>query len=287
MTAGLPKEPSFICLRRYNLLQFFYIIGSQMKNGDRRMSHPEREECKAQNVNLESDPENPYRETAQVSWKIRVHVPKLNHSYSGLPQQPVNPAPLSIIQKLSAMTGLYDLNTRNHQERTAVLARAIAFGMGLTKERVDAVYWAALVHDIGKFRIPKAILCKPGKLNDQEYGIIQKHPQYGFEILQRIDLLKPIAPIILQHHERVNGSGYPRRIRGDEILLEAKILGVADVVDAMTSNRPYRPALKDATAMQELYRNRNILYDPEVIDTCIAIMNNETGTAEEPASFLS
>jgi putative nucleotidyltransferase with HDIG domain len=234
------------------------------------MSRPKKEKSNGKSFNLKPAAENPYHEIGQDIPGFQAHLTKVQ-----------------LIQKLSAAMELYDLNTCNHQERTAVLARAIALRMGLAEERVNDVYWAALVHDIGKFRIPKEILCKPGKLNNYEYGIIQKHSKYGFEILQQIDLLKPVAPIILQHHERINGSGYPRGIRGDQILMEAKILGVADVVDAMTSLRPYRSALKDETTINELYRNRNILYHPDVVDSCITLLINKILIAAKPASSRS
>jgi putative nucleotidyltransferase with HDIG domain len=179
-----------------------------------------------------------------------------------------------IIDTLSTMVGLYDLDTQKHQERSAVLAVDIAKEMNLSAEKLNDIYLAAMVHDIGKCRIPIKILTKPDKLTEVEYGIMKKHAEFGFKILKKIDLLQPISQIVLQHHERMDGSGYPFHLKKNEILLEARILGVADVVDAMTSLRHYRPALKIENAIAEIRRNRSILYDPDVVDKCIFIFKN-------------
>jgi putative nucleotidyltransferase with HDIG domain len=179
-----------------------------------------------------------------------------------------------IIDTLSTMVGLYDLDTQKHQERSAVLAVDIAKEMNLSAEKLNDIYLAAMVHDIGKCRIPIKILTKPEKLTEVEYGIMKKHAEFGFKILKKIDLLQPISQIVLQHHERMDGSGYPFHLKKNEILLEARILGVADVVDAMTSLRHYRPALKIENAIAEIRRNRSILYDPDVVDKCLFIFKN-------------
>jgi putative nucleotidyltransferase with HDIG domain len=177
-----------------------------------------------------------------------------------------------IIDTLSTMVGLYDLYTQKHQERTAVLAVAIAKEMNLSAEKLNYLYLAALVHDIGKCRIPIEILTKPDKLTEVEYTIIKKHAEYGFKILKKIDLLRPISQIVLKHHERMNGSGYPLQLKNKEIPIEARILGVADVVDAMTSKRHYRPALEVEAAIEEIRHNRSVLYDPDVVDKCIFLI---------------
>jgi putative nucleotidyltransferase with HDIG domain len=179
-----------------------------------------------------------------------------------------------MIDTLATMVGMYDLDTQKHQERTAGLAMAIAKEMNLSAEKLNYLYLAALVHDIGKCRIPIEILTKPKKLTEVEYGIMKKHSEFGFKILKKIDLLRPISRIVLQHHERMNGSGYPFHLKKNEILLEAGILGVADVVDAMTSQRPYRPALEIENAIAEIRRNRDILYDPDVVDKCIFLIKS-------------
>jgi putative nucleotidyltransferase with HDIG domain len=150
----------------------------------------------------------------------------------------------------------------------------IAKAMNLSAEKLNYLYLAAMAHDIGKCRIPIEILTKPDKLTEVEYEIMKKHAEFGAKILQKIDLLRPISQIVLQHHERMNGSGYPSQLKKNEILLEARILGVADVVDAMTSQRHYRPALKMETAIAEIRNNRSILYDPDVVDKCIFLIKS-------------
>jgi HD-GYP domain-containing protein (c-di-GMP phosphodiesterase class II) len=129
----------------------------------------------------------------------------------------------------------------------------------------------ATIHDLGKIQIPAEILSKPGKLTDNEFNLIKTHPQVGYDILKGIEFPWPIAQIVLQHHERVNGSGYPQGLSGEDILLEARILAVADVVEAMASHRPYRPALGTDKALEEIEKNKGKLYDSEVADACIRL----------------
>jgi putative nucleotidyltransferase with HDIG domain len=158
-----------------------------------------------------------------------------------------------------------------HQQRVADLARAIAGEMGMSREQLDVVHAAGLIHDIGKIAIPKEILIKPGRLNKMEFALIRTHPVHAYQILKRIPELRPIAEIIYQHHERLDGSGYPRGLKGKDILLEAKIIGVADVVEAMASPRVYRPALGIEAALEEISKNRGLLYDPDVVDACVKL----------------
>jgi putative nucleotidyltransferase with HDIG domain len=127
---------------------------------------------------------------------------------------------------------------------------------------------AGIVHDIGKMQIPAEILSKPGRLTELEFSMIKNHPSVGYEILKHVEFPWPVAKIVLQHHERMDGSGYPSGISGSDILLEARILGVADVVEAMASHRPYRPALGTGQALNEISKNSAILYDPKVVDAC-------------------
>ena len=135
---------------------------------------------------------------------------------------------------------------------------------------------AAVIHDLGKIQVPAEILSKPGKLTENEFGIIKTHPQIGFDILKGIEFSWPIAQIVYQHHERMDGSGYPRGLAGEDILPEARILAVADVVEAMSSHRPYRPALGPERAMDEIRQQRGILYDAKAVDACLkAIDENE------------
>jgi HD-GYP domain-containing protein (c-di-GMP phosphodiesterase class II) len=128
---------------------------------------------------------------------------------------------------------------------------------------------AAVIHDLGKIQVPAEILSKPGRLTENEFGIIKAHPQIGFDILKGIEFSWPIAQIIYQHHERMNGSGYPRGLSGEDILPEARILAVADVVEAMSSHRPYRPALGLKKAIAEIRLQKGVLYDPDVVDACL------------------
>ena len=180
-----------------------------------------------------------------------------------------------IVRALANLAGVRDNYLREHQKQVAELAASIARELRLPEAQIDAVYWAALVHDIGKLRIPFEILYKPGKLDETEYRLIQTHPRCGFEILRPLELVAPIAAIVLQHHERLNGSGYPQALRGDQIRLEARILGVADVVEAMACHRPYRPALGIEKALEEITLNREILYDPAAVDACLAVIREK------------
>jgi len=175
------------------------------------------------------------------------------------------------IDSLASAIEMRDPYTAGHQERVTRLARAIALEMGLDAERVEAIEIAGVIHDIGKLYVPAEILSKPTKLNELEYSMIKMHAQVGYTILSKIDFPWPIANIVHQHHEAVNGSGYPQGLTGKDILLEAKILTVADVVEAMSSHRPYRPALGIQTALDEISQKRGILFDREVVDACLRL----------------
>ncbi|MEW5934931.1 MAG: HD-GYP domain-containing protein, partial [Bacillota bacterium] len=157
--------------------------------------------------------------------------------------------------------------------RVAHLAVAIAQEMGLSEEVIDAVRTAALLHDIGKLYIPGEIMSRPGKLSRPELDLIRTHARAGYEILQPIDFPWPVADIVLQHHERLDGSGYPQGLSGESVMLEARILAVADVVEAMLSHRPYRPARTIEEARRELEAGRGSLYDPEVTDACLRLLD--------------
>ena len=158
-----------------------------------------------------------------------------------------------------------------HQRRVTDLACAIAMEMNLSSRRVNGISMAGMIHDMGKIAIPEAILSKPTKLTETEFITIKTHPQAGHDLVKEIEFPWPVAQIILQHHERMDGSGYPRGLSGKEILLEARILAVADVLEAISSNRPYRPAHSIDIALEENSRNRGILYDQEAVDACLRI----------------
>ena len=178
-----------------------------------------------------------------------------------------------IIQTVSLIIETRDPYTGGHQRGVADLAQAIARRMGLTEERSEGIRLAALVHDLGKISTPAEILSKPTRLTEVEMSLIRIHPRAGYEILKKVEFPWPIAQIVLQHHERNNGSGYPQGLCAPDILLEAKILAVADVMEAMCSHRPYRPALGIEKALAEIRRNRDILYDPMAVDACLAHFN--------------
>lgn len=164
-----------------------------------------------------------------------------------------------------------DPYTAGHQRRVAMLARAVARQMGLAEDRIDGLYLAGAIHDIGKIAIPTEILSKPGRLSGIERYMINAHPETGYSMLRSIPFVVPVAEIALQHHERLDGSGYPLRVVGEDILLEARILAVTDVIEAMASHRPYRPALGIDKALDEILQNRSILYDPAVVDACVEV----------------
>jgi PAS domain S-box-containing protein/putative nucleotidyltransferase with HDIG domain len=168
-----------------------------------------------------------------------------------------------------------DPYTAGHQRRVAQLAGAIAREMGFSAAQVEGMRVLGCLHDIGKIAIPAEILSKPGRISPMEFTLIQDHPRVGYEIIKDIDFPFPLAEGILQHHERLNGSGYPRGISGPDIIPEARILGVADVVEAMASHRPYRKAVGLDRALEEISRNREILYDPEVVDACLKLFTEQ------------
>lgn len=176
-----------------------------------------------------------------------------------------------ITEAIAATTEMRDPYTAGHQRRVTQLASAIGRELGLSDNQVEGIRVAGKLHDIGKMQVPTEILVKPGRLTDLEFGLIKNHAQAGYEILKNIDFPWPVAQSVLQHHERINGSGYPNGLSGDDIIIEAKILGVADVVEAMSSHRPYRPALGIEKAIEEINQNKNILYDKEVVNVCLKI----------------
>ena len=175
------------------------------------------------------------------------------------------------IELIASVSELRDPYTAGHQKRVAELAKFMAMKMRLSPESVDAVEMASLIHDVGKIKVPAEILSKPGPLDEVEYLLVKTHPQAGYNLLKDIDFPWPVAEIVLQHHERLDGSGYPQGLKGKEILQEARIIAVADVVEAMASGRPYRKALGIEAALKEIKRGRSTLYDEEAVDACLAL----------------
>ena len=162
-----------------------------------------------------------------------------------------------------------------HQQRVSKLATTIAQEMKLSQDKIEGTRIASLVHDIGKVNLPTEIIIKPNKLIDVEFNLIKNYPKVGYDILKKVDFPWPIAEIVLQHQEKIDGSGYPRGLKGDEICIEAKILGVANVVEAMTSYKSYRTALSIDESLAEIVENKNILFDPEVVDTCLKLFKEK------------
>jgi len=175
------------------------------------------------------------------------------------------------VESLASIAEMRDPYTAGHQVRVASLACRIASEIGMPAEQIGAIRTAAMLHDIGKIIVPSEILNKPGRLSVLERSFVGAHAQASYEILKNIEFEFPIAEIILQHHEKLDGSGYPRGLSGDSILKEARVLTVADVIEAMASHRPYRPALPLKTALEEISSHRGTLYDADVVDACLRL----------------
>jgi HD-GYP domain-containing protein (c-di-GMP phosphodiesterase class II) len=168
-----------------------------------------------------------------------------------------------------------DPYTAGHERRMTNLARTVATEMGLPPEKIEGLRMAGVIHDIGKITLPTELLSKPTKLSTIEFSLIKEHVRLGYDILKDVESPWPLAEMILQHHERMDGSGYPRGLKGEEILIEARILAVTDVVEAMASHRPYRPALGLDAALEEIEKNRGILYDKAVVDVCMRVFRDK------------
>jgi PAS domain S-box-containing protein/putative nucleotidyltransferase with HDIG domain len=175
------------------------------------------------------------------------------------------------IQAMALTIEIRDPYTAGHQRRVSRLSCAMAREMGLPGEQIEGLRVAGDIHDIGKIYVPAEILSKPGQITAIEYGIIKTHPQVGFDILKTIKFPWPVAQIVLQHHERQDGSGYPLGLAGEAILMESRILGVADIVEAMSSHRPYRPAQGIDKALEEIIQNKGRFYDTDVVESCVKL----------------
>ncbi|MGE5421847.1 MAG: HD domain-containing phosphohydrolase [Ignavibacteriales bacterium] len=185
---------------------------------------------------------------------------------------------LQTVEALAVLVEKRDPYTSGHQKRVSQLSTMIALHMHLNPDAIHGIYIASILHDIGKITIPSEFLNKPGKLEPMEFTIIKTHPQMAHDMLKSIDFNTPVAEIILQHHERLDGSGYPRGLKDSDILLEAKILTVADVVEAMASHRPYRASLGIDAALDEISQNAGTLYDPMVVNCCLELFRSERFT---------
>jgi putative nucleotidyltransferase with HDIG domain len=196
---------------------------------------------------------------AQLVEEARLQAERLSSAFDG------------IIRTVSAAAEMRDPYTAGHQQRVARLASAIAETLGLDEQTIEGVRVASLVHDIGKLSVPAEILSRPGRLTETEFEIIKSHAESAFRILESIEFPWPIADTVYQHHERLDGSGYPRGLAGDEISLEARIIGVSDVVEAMASHRPYRPSLGLERALEEIEAQKSTKLDSQVVEACLAL----------------
>jgi response regulator RpfG family c-di-GMP phosphodiesterase len=204
----------------------------------------------------------------QIRGKLKDTARELRHNVARFQQ-----AMEGFVQAISLAVEMRDPYTAGHQDRVADLAAGIARKMGLAEDRIYGLRMAGVIHDLGKITIPGEILCKPGRLSGPEYEMIKTHVQSGYDILKKIDFPWPLADIVLQHHERLDGSGYPCGLKGDQILLEARIISVSDVFETIGSHRPYRPSLGVKKAMDELKENSGRLYDPDVVEACLSLVN--------------
>jgi len=195
-------------------------------------------------------------EHEETNFDMRQHYQQIRHALG------------DTVEAISKLRETSDPYTSAHQQRVALLACAIAKQLGLDEDRVEGLRLAAEMHDIGMVQVPKNILAQSGHLDDSEYEMVKAHPRIGFNVLKEIEFPWPVANITLQHHERVDGSGYPQGLRGDDILLEARIISVADTVEAMVSHRPYRSSLDIDTALAEIRANSGSYYDAMVVETC-------------------
>ncbi|MBT0963300.1 HD-GYP domain-containing protein [Denitromonas iodatirespirans] len=182
---------------------------------------------------------------------------------------------LDSVMAIAATVEMRDPYTAGHQRRVAEIGAAIARDLGMSEHRVEGLRLACVVHDVGKVKIPAEILNKPGRLSKLEFELIKNHAQDGYEVLKEIDFPWPIAQFVLQHHERLDGSGYPNGLKGEQILPESRILSVADVIEAMASHRPYRPGLGIEAALTEIEVNRGDLFDSEVVEVALNLFRHK------------
>ena len=187
----------------------------------------------------------------------------------------------AVIKAASILTAFQDPYTAGHQKKASELAAGIAREMGLPADMIAGIRVAGFVHDMGKMSVPAEIVTKPSALTPLEFSIMKEHPQKGYAILKAIEFQWPIPEIVLQHHERVDGSGYPQGLKGNEIQLEARVLAVADVVEAISSDRPYRPNLGIEAALEEIDKNKGVFYDTEVARACLKSFKTSVFVADQ------
>ncbi len=256
-------EHDNICLS----LGFLTIVSKEMEAEDKLKKHHDLLETLVAERTVELTALN--RQLQQEIEERKLIQKKLSHSYLLL-QQSLD----ELVHAMSLTLEERDPYTAGHQRRTTDLSLAIAREMSLTEFETKGLQMAGLIHDMGKISVPGEILSKPGILNEAELQLIKRHPQVAYDILNQIDFPWSVDKIVLQHHEKLDGSGYPQGLSGDDILLEARILCVADVVETMETHRPYRPSLGREAALEEISKNRGILYDPEVVDACLRLFKD-------------
>ncbi|MDO8635291.1 MAG: HD domain-containing protein, partial [Dehalococcoidia bacterium] len=179
------------------------------------------------------------------------------------------------VQAIASMIERRDPYTAGHQRRVAELALAVAAEIGISADQIDGLRMASVIHDIGKISVPVEILSKPTKLTGPEFSLIKSHAQAGYDILKEMEFPWPVARIVLEHHERINGSGYPQGLTDGQFLIESRILAISDVVESMASHRPYRAALGIDAALEEIKSNKGILYDPQAVDACLKVFTEQ------------
>ena len=223
-------------------------------------------------------------ELAKANELLQADIREREHAEEQLQQtlESLRKAVSATVQVMVSAVETRDPYTAGHQLRSANLAQAIATEMGLPQDKIEGIRMAGSIHDIGKLSIPAEILSKPTKLSEIEFSLIKEHARQGYEILKNVESPWPLAEIVRQHHERMDGSGYPRNLKGTEILIEARILAVADVVEAMASHRPYRPGLGIDLALSEIEKNRGIFYDDAVADACLRLFREKGFQLEGP-----
>jgi putative nucleotidyltransferase with HDIG domain len=215
------------------------------------------------NAKMYEELQNESRQRKYAQEEVKLSLNKLRKTLDGT------------IQVLASTVEARDPYTAGHQRRVADLARAIATEMNLSQEQIDGIRMAGVIHDIGKLTVPIEILSKPGKLSEIEFNLIKTHPQVGYDIVKDIEFPERVIKMVLHHHERMDGSGYPQGLAGEDIIIEARVLAVADVLEAMASHRPYRPALGVDKALEEITRNSGTHYDPLVVEACLSCITRK------------
>ncbi len=243
-------------------------IGYTLKHGEKREIEIEREgqpkimaEMRGENVVWEG--EEAFMVTVRDVTYYRLAEESIRESFDKLRR-----IQLETVEALSSAGEKRDPYTAGHQHRVAILSCAIAQELNFTSHQIDGIRVAGLLHDIGKIYVPDKILTKPDKLDAVEFRIVKDHPQFGYDILAPIEFPWPVAQIVLQHHERLDGSGYPNNLKEPDILMESRIVAVADVVEAMSCDRPYRAALSMDVVLDEIIQKKGVLYDPAVVEAC-------------------